>query len=160
MKHLILMSATAAMALSGCMGTSQTSSHAAAMSGMAVVQRAADSQPTQTDLAKSCAQIEAELSRLYARSAELERAARAEERKTSLARGAVNTGLAALTMSGLTGAGSVSEIRNVQTASTVAGTVANSTMGSSGPDARTTNETMAVFERTSLLERTKLQKGC
>ena len=159
MKRLLLLSA-AALTLTGCMGSSQTRSNATALSGLATIQRASDSQPTQTDLAMSCREIDGELNRLYARSEELERTARAQERKGALARGAVSTGLAALTFGGITNAGSVSEIQNVHTASTVANTAASATMGNSGPDARTTNETLAIFERTSLLERTKLQKGC
>ena len=152
---------SAAMALSGCMGSSsQTGAHGTALNSMSMVNRAANSEPSQSDLNKSCSEIDAELARLYARNEELERAAKAEQRKGALARGAVNAGLSALTYKGITNAGSASGIRKVGTASSLAGGVANVTMGGSGPDAKTMNQSMAIYERTSLLERTKLSKGC
>ena len=151
----------AAMFLSGCMGTtSQTSANATALNSIATVQRTANTQPTQAELGKSCSEINAELNRLYARNAELEKAARAQERKGALGRGLLNAGIAAATLGGMTNAGSVDQIKTVSTAATVARTGADAAMGTSGPDARTTSETLAIFERTSLLERAKLSKGC
>ena len=146
---------------SGCMGSSSgLSSQVAAMQGIAGVQRSAQATATKEDLAMSCPQIDAELKRHYARMEQINKAERARERQANLTGGLLDAGLSVVGAGAIANAGSAQTIRNVGTATTVAGSAASAATASAGPDAQTYNEALAISERSALLGRVKLQKGC
>lgn len=156
-----------AVAIAGLVGLaacadniSQTSASVMGMQSIAGVQRAAQAQPADTDLAMSCSQVQSELTTLYARMDEINKAQRARERKANLTGGLLEAGLSIAGAGAIANAGSAQEISNIGTAATVAGTAAGAATGSSGPSAQTYNEVMAVAERSSVLERVKVSKGC
>ncbi|WP_171182272.1 hypothetical protein [Ruegeria sp. HKCCD8929] len=154
-----LMSAT--LILSACSGgTSQTSANVLGLQSISGVQRAALAAPSEKELAMNCAQIEAELARHYARMEEINRAERARERQTNLTGGLVDAGLSVLGAGAIANAGSAQGIRNVGTATNLVGTAAQSATRGSGPNAQTYNEALAISERSAVLERVKLDKGC
>lgn len=148
-------------ALTGCVSNvSQTSANIMGLQSIAGVQRAAQAQPTEKDLALSCKEVESELGTLYARSEEINKAERKRERKANLTGGLMEAGLSVLGAGAIASAGSVQSISNASTATALAGTAANGVRGSGGPDAQTYNEALAIAERSALLERVKLANGC
>ncbi|ATG41717.1 hypothetical protein [Phaeobacter piscinae] len=149
------------MGLAGCMGnTSQTSANIMGLQSMAGVQRAAQAQPSEKDLAMSCSEVKEELGTLYARSEAINKAERKRERKANLTGGLMEAGLSVLGAGAIANAGSAQSISNVGTATAVAGTAASGVRGSGGPDAQTYNTALAIAERSALLERVKLANGC
>ncbi len=159
-KTLISLAVLSSFALTGCMGrVSQTSASVMGMQSIAGMQRAAQAQPSEQDLTLSCAQVQSELNGLYARMEAINKAERARERKANLRGGLLDAGLSVVGAGAIANAGSAQSISNIGTATTVAGTAANATRGS-GPNAQTYNEAMAIAERSSILERVKLSKGC
>ena len=155
--------ATAAglMALAGCMSNvSQTSANIMGLQSVAGVQRAAQAQPAEKDLAMSCKEVEGELGTLYARMDGINKAERKRERKANLTGGLLNAGISVLGAGAITNAGSAQSISNIGTATTVAGTAASAASGSNGPNAQAYNEGLAIAERSAVLERVKLSKGC
>lgn len=162
MNKLKLVASISAIAvLSACMGnTTQTSASIMGMQSIAGVQRAAQAQPTETDLAMNCSQVNGELKSLYARSEEINKAEQARASKANLTSGLLDAGFSVLGAGAIANAGSAQAIANIGTATAAAGTVSSSVRGSSGPDAQAFNEAMAIAERSALLERVKLSKGC
>ena len=108
----------------------------------------------------SCKAVQSELKSLYARSEAINKAERKRERKANLTGGLMEAGLSVLGAGAIANAGSAQAISNVGTATAVAGTAASGMRGSSGPDAQTYNQAMAIAERSALLERVKFAKGC
>jgi len=159
-KTLISFAVLSSFALTGCMGgVSQTSANVMGMQSIAGMQRAAQAQPSEQDLTLSCAQVQSELNGLYARMEAINKAERARERKANLRGGLLDAGLSVVGAGAIANAGSAQSISNIGTATTVASTAANATRGS-GPNAQTYNEAMAIAERSSILERVKVSKGC
>ncbi|WP_156916739.1 MULTISPECIES: hypothetical protein [Leisingera] len=149
------------MGLAGCMGnTSQTSANIMGLQSMTGVQRAAQTQPSEQDLAMSCGEAQTELGTLYARSDAINQAERKQERKASLTGGLIEAGLSVIGAGAIADAGSAQAISNVGMATVVAGTAASGVRGSGGPDAQTYNEALAIAERSALLERVKLANDC
>lgn len=156
----ITMALFGATVLSGCMSdVSQTSTNVMGIQSIAGVQRAAQTQPTQQDLARSCSDVQKELDQLYARSEAINKAETARQRKTNLTNGLLNAGLSVVGADAIASAGSAQAISNVGTATTLAGAAVNSS-GASGPTSQTYTQAMALAERSALLERVKLSKGC
>lgn len=156
----ITLTLISAFTLSGCMGgVSQTSANVMGMQSIAGVQRSAQAQPTEKDLALSCSQVQSELNRIYARMEEVNKSERARERQANLTGGLLDAGLSVVGAGAIANAGSAQAISNIGTATTAAGAAASTTRGS-GPSAQTYNEAMAMAERSSVLERVKLAKGC
>ena len=142
-------------------GQSQVIGASQSLNAIAGVQRAAQSQPTEQDLALSCGAIGNELNAAYARLNEIEETQRAVERKRNVQNGVLNTGISILGAGALANAGSVTGIRNTSAAVTAAGAIANSAQSNgSASDGRALNEALALQERASVLERVKVGKGC
>ncbi|MES0864809.1 hypothetical protein ABLN87_20860 [Ruegeria sp. SCPT10] len=153
---LLIASAT----LTACSDSmTQTSANIMGMQSIAGVQRASNTEPSSADLAMSCGQINSELSSLYAEIETINKAERARERKANLTGGLLDAGLSVVGAGALANAGSAQAISNVGTATAVAG-AATDGLTASGPDAGTFNRQFALVERTSVLERTKVAKGC
>lgn len=150
-----------AMALSACMGTtSQTTSSVTSQSAMSSVLRASQTEPTSRDLAMTCKQIDSELGTVYAKFEQINKAERAREKKTGLTSGLLNAGISLIGAGAITDAGSAGAIGNIGTATTLAGSAANASVGSGGPDAKAYNQALALQERAAVLERAKIAKGC
>jgi hypothetical protein len=139
---------------------SQTSANVLGLNSIASVQRAAQATPTEKDLAMSCAQIDAELKTLYARTEEINKAERARERKAGLTQGLLDAGLSVVGASAIANAGSAQAISNVGTATALAGSASSAAVGSGGPNQKAYNQALALAERSSVLERAKVEKGC
>lgn len=159
-QHLIgpALAACALFAVAGCM--SDVSQHMMARQSMTDLQRAAHAEPSEQDLAMSCPAIDTELSTLYARLETINKGERARQRKASLTSGLLDAGLSMAAGSAMAHAGSAEGLRQVGAATSVASTAADVATSGSGPTARTYNEGMAITERSALLERVKLSKGC
>ncbi len=153
--------ALALATLSACMGgSSQTASLATSQSAMSAVMRAGQTQPSEKDMAMSCKAIDAELTGLYAQFEEINKAERARERKAGLTSGLLSAGISFAGISALGNAGSVQAMQNIGTATSVASTAASASQGAGGPNAQTLNKATAIQERSAVLERAKLAKGC
>lgn len=161
-KHFITLSILAGtLFVSACTDQiSQTSANVVGLNSIASVQRAAQTQPTAQDMALSCAQINSELNSLYAKSEEINKAERARERKAGLTQGLLDAGLSVVGAGAIANAGSAQAISNVGTATALAGSAGATAIGSSGPDQQAYNQVLAMAERSSVLERTKVAKGC
>lgn len=147
--------------LAGCFGsTSQLSSMTGATSAFAGVVDASATQPTATDLSKSCAALKTDLDVTYARIEEINKAERARETRQNLASGALNTGLSLLGAGAIANAGSAQAISNIGTATSLAGTAANSAVGAGGPDQKTINQATALAQKSARLEKARVEKGC
>jgi len=148
--------------LSACDGgQSQTLGASQSLSALAGVQRAAQSQPTDADLALSCSAMASELNTIYAKLSEIDRNQRAVQRQRNIQNGMINTGISILGAGAIANAGSVTGIRNASTAVGAAGMVANGARSNGSPeDGRALNQALALQERAALLERAKVSKGC
>ena len=143
--------------LSGCIGGG---GNGAMLASQSLSSLAGANQPvSDADLAKSCEELDADLTRFYARIEELNKAEKARQRKAGLLDGALQIGIGALAGNALTGAGSVDEINNIKTA-TAAATTAVDVASIGGADEKSWNQANALIARTTTLERAKLQKSC
>lgn len=151
-----------ALALAACdSGQSQVLGASQSLNAIAGVQRAAQSQPSDTDLALSCGAIASELNTIYVRLSEIDKQQRAVQRKRNIQNGMISTGISILGAGAIANAGSVNGIRNASTAVGAAGAVANGTRSNGSPeDGRALNEALALQERAATLERAKVGKGC
>ncbi|QEP30419.1 hypothetical protein [Pukyongiella litopenaei] len=150
----------ACLILSACFGGgSQTTTNVTAMNGLSSVASASARQPTKADLGQSCAALDAELTTLYAQAGEIDRAERARSRRAGLTLGLLDAGLSVAGAGALTKAGSVQAIRNVGTATALAGSATAATGGAS-VDPQAYNRMLAISERAAVLERAKVAKGC
>lgn len=154
----LLLAAT--IGLAGCGdAVSRTSANIVGVQSVAGVHRAANSEPSKADLAMSCSQIDGELSSIYAQMDQINKAERAKERKANLTGGLLDAGLSVVGAGAIANAGSAQAISNVGTATTLAGAAVNGA-GAPGTDVGTYNKALAIAERSSVLERAKVAKGC
>ncbi|TRD15780.1 hypothetical protein [Palleronia caenipelagi] len=105
--------------------------------------------PTATDLALSCPQISAELSRVYAEQKVVDGQVRRQSVANDMTSGVLDAGL---TMAGARGG--LSGLRAAGAASTAAGAIT-----ASGGTAAQSRQ-IALAQRTIQLERARVQKGC
>lgn len=155
-KSKIIISVTAlSMTLSACGPTAQFQKATQSMQSVT----AARAPLSESDLALSCEKIDQDLTKLYARYEELEAAERSRQQKAGLLNGALSVGVGILGGTALASAGSVEAINNVGVATSVAGSAVDA-LTDTGLDQQSLNKTTAVAERTAILERVKIEKGC
>lgn len=146
------------LSLSACVGGG-TSQAIVANSAFGGALAAAQTPVSETDLARSCSDINAELRNIYARVEQVNAEEEKRQRRAGLTNGLLNTGITILGGSAIAGAGSAGAIRNAGVATDVARGAANAS-SATGPDLQTVNSQSALAGRAAQLERTKAQKGC
>lgn len=149
---------TCALSLSACVGGT-TSQAVVANSALGGTIGATQTPVSETDLARSCADIDAELANVYARFEQIQAAEQQRQRRAGIGAGLLNAGISVLGGSAIANAGSADAIRTAGAATDLARGAANASSATS-PDLQTVNSSTALAGRAAQLERTKVQKGC
>lgn len=147
-----------ALCLSACVGGG-TSQAIVANSAIGGTLGAAQAPVTEIDVARSCADLNSELSGIYARFEQMQAEEQKRQRRSGFGNGLLNAGISVLGGSAIASAGSADAIRTAGVATDLARGAANASTANS-PDLQSVNSQTALAGRAAQLERTKVQKGC